>query len=64
MISPRLIPMMAEEGVFSIITSYLRLAGQNENILGFRADEYYWRDLGRPDDLKQAARDLVRWGGF
>ena len=56
--------MMAEEGIFSIITSYLRLAGQNENILGFRSDEYYWRDLGRPDDLKQAARDLGQWGGF
>jgi NDP-sugar pyrophosphorylase family protein len=62
-ISPRLIPMMAEEGIFSIITSYLRLAGQNENILGFRSDEYYWRDLGRPDDLKQAARDSGQWGG-
>jgi len=63
-ISPRFIPMMAEERIFSIITSYLRLAGQNENILGFRSDEYYWRDLGRPDDLQQAARDLGRWGGF
>ena len=56
--------MMTEEGVFSIITSYLRLAGQGEKILAFRADEYYWRDLGRPDDLKQAARELGQWGGF
>ena len=64
LISPRFIPMMAEEGIFSIITSYLRLAGQNENILGFRSDEYYWRDLGRPDDLKQAARDLEQWDGI
>ena len=63
-ISPRFIPLMTEEGIFSIITSYLRLAGQNQNILGFRSDEYYWRDLGRPDDLKQAARDLGQWGGF
>ena len=63
-ISPRFIPMMAEEGIFSIITAYLRLAGQNENILGFRSDEYYWRDLGRPDDLKQAVRELGQWGSF
>jgi NDP-sugar pyrophosphorylase family protein len=63
-ISPRFIPLMTEEGIFSIITSYLRLAGQNQNILGFRTDEYYWRDLGRSDDLKQAARDLGQWGGF
>jgi len=59
-ISPRLIPMMVEEGVFSIINSYLRLAGEDEKILAFRADEYYWRDLGRPDDLKQAARDFEK----
>lgn len=57
-ISPRLLPMMTEAGVFSIIDSYLRLAGQGENILAFRADEYYWRDLGKLDDLKQAAQDL------
>ncbi len=57
-ISPRLFAMMIEEGVFSIITSYLRLAAQGENILAFRADEYYWRDLGRPDDVVQAAQDL------
>ena len=49
---------MTEQGVFSIIASYLRLAAQGENILAFRADEYYWRDLGRVDDVKQAARDL------
>jgi len=57
-ISPRFLTMMIEEGVFSIITSYLRLAAHGEKILAFRADEYYWRDLGRPDDVRQAAQDL------
>jgi NDP-sugar pyrophosphorylase family protein len=57
-ISPRLLPMLTEEGVFSIIDVYLRLARQGEKILAFRADEYYWRDLGRPSDLSQAALDL------
>ena len=57
-ISPRLFAMMIEEGVFSIVTSYLRLAAHGENILAFRADEYYWRDLGRPDDVMRAAQDL------
>ena len=50
--------MMSEEGVFSILVSYLRLAGQGEKILAFRADEYYWRDLGKPENVRQAARDL------
>jgi NDP-sugar pyrophosphorylase family protein len=57
-ISPRLFEMMTEEGAFSIITSYLHLAAQGEQILAYRADEYYWRDLGRPDNLMQAAREL------
>lgn len=57
-VSPRLFAMMREEGVFSIITSYLRLAAQEERIMAFRADQYYWRDLGRPADLVQAAQDL------
>ena len=59
-ISPLLIRKMVEEGTFSIIKSYLHLAGQGEKILAFRTDEYYWRDLGRLDDLKRAARDLER----
>jgi NDP-sugar pyrophosphorylase family protein len=58
-ISPRLLSTLREEGVFSIIPSYLRLASQEEKILGFRADEYYWRDLGRSGDLVQAAKDLA-----
>ncbi len=57
-ISPRLFAMMIEEGVFSIITSYLHLAAHGEKILAFRADEYYWRDLGRLDNVTQAAQDL------
>ena len=57
-ISPRLLPMMAEDGVFSIINSYLRLAGQGEKILAFRADEFYWRDLGRPENVAQATEDV------
>jgi NDP-sugar pyrophosphorylase family protein len=57
-ISPRFLSMLSEEGGFSIITSYLHLAAQGEKIYAFRADEYYWRDLGRLDTLKQAAEDL------
>jgi NDP-sugar pyrophosphorylase family protein len=59
-ISPRLFPLMKEEGIFSIIDSYLRLAASGEKIAAFCADEYYWRDLGKPADLQQAAQDLER----
>jgi len=57
-ISPGLLLRLAEGGVFSIINSYLRLAGEGEKILAFRVDEFYWRDLGRPENLTQAAQDV------
>jgi NDP-sugar pyrophosphorylase family protein len=57
-ISPRLLPLMTEQDAFSIIDSYLRLAAQGEKILGFRADEFYWRDLGKPENIAQAELDV------
>jgi mannose-1-phosphate guanylyltransferase len=57
-ISKRLFKLMTEAGVFSIVDAYLRLAAQGEKIIAFRADEYYWRDLGTPESVAQAAREL------
>ena len=57
-ISPRLLEMLSEEGAFPIIAAYLRLAAQGENICAFRADKFYWRDLGKPENIAQAARDM------
>jgi NDP-sugar pyrophosphorylase family protein len=50
--------MMTEEGAFSIITSYLRIAALGGKIMAFRADEYYWRDLGTPENVLRAAQDV------
>jgi len=63
-ISPRLLTMITEEGVFSIIPCYLRLASQGEALLGFRADGSYWRDLGRPESIQQAEADLRDGAGW
>ena len=57
-ISPRLLAMMMEEGAFSIITSYMHLAARGEKIVSFAADEYYWRDLGTLDSVRQAAQEI------
>lgn len=57
-VSPRLFSLLTEDGAFSIIASYLRLAARGEKILAFRADKYYWRDLGKPENIAQAAQDL------
>jgi mannose-1-phosphate guanylyltransferase len=59
-ISSRLLSLITEEGGFSIIKSYLRLAARREKIMAFRADKSYWRDLGTLDSLMQAAEDLRR----
>ena len=59
-ISPAIFSRMSEEGVFSIITTYLRLAAENQNILAFRADSSYWRDLGTMEHLRQAEDDVDR----
>jgi NDP-sugar pyrophosphorylase family protein len=56
-ISNRFLRMMTEDGAFSIIASYLRLAEQGENIVAFRAEKSYWRDLGRPENVRQAELD-------
>lgn len=58
-LSPHIFAKMQESGVFSIITSYLRLAAAGERILAFPADAYYWRDLGRPEHLQAAEQDLA-----
>jgi NDP-sugar pyrophosphorylase family protein len=59
-LSPSIAGRLTETGTFSIITSYLRMAAEGEKITAFRADQYYWRDLGRPTDLAQADDDLKR----
>jgi NDP-sugar pyrophosphorylase family protein len=57
-LSPRIFTKMTESGAFSIIDAYLRLAAQGEKIASFRADGSYWRDLGRPEAVAQAAQDI------
>jgi len=57
-LSPQIFAKMAEEGAFSIIAAYLRLAAQEERIVAYRADESYWRDLGRPQSLIEFTQDL------
>jgi NDP-sugar pyrophosphorylase family protein len=62
-VSPQLFSNLTEQGTFSIIDAYLRLAAEGEKIVAFRADDCYWRDLGRPESIAQASDDL-RSGKF
>ncbi len=58
-LSPSIFSRMDAEGAFSIITTYLELAVRGERIVAFRANEYEWRDLGRPESVVRAARDIA-----
>ena len=60
MISPTMLERMTEEGAFSIIASYLRLAGDGKKIMAFRADGAYWRDLGTAESVMQLEEDIQR----
>ncbi len=61
-ISPAIFSAMTQEGAFAIIDAYLRLAVEGAKLGGFRADAYYWRDVGTADNLRQAEHD--REGGL
>jgi NDP-sugar pyrophosphorylase family protein len=57
-LSPRIFAKLTEQGAFSIIPAYLRLAAQGERIQSFNADAYQWRDLGTPASIAAATHDL------
>lgn len=46
-LSPAIFARLDKQGPFSIIESYLRLARENESILAFRIDDYFWQDMGK-----------------
>lgn len=58
-LSTRIFPMLTEQGPFPIFDAYLRLAAAGERILAFSAPDAYWRDLGRPESITEAARDIA-----
>jgi len=43
---------------FSSIDHYIRLAQQGHSVLGYVMEGWYWRDLGKPEDLEQADIDV------
>lgn len=56
-ISPALFDQMTEQGKFSIIDTYLRLAAEHP-IYSFPHDDDIWIDVGKPESL-EAAKGIV-----
>lgn len=57
-LSSRLLEKLPAADAFSIVDAYLQLAGQDEKIAAFLSDAYWWRDLGRPEDIRAAEREM------
>ena len=54
--SPALFPLVSEEGVFSSVDVWLRLAKEGRHIGAFRHDGGVWLDIGTPERLAAARR--------
>lgn len=59
-ISPEFLDLLTEDGVFSILDPYLRLAADGHRFAPFVADGYQWLDIGKPDQLAAAEQALER----
>ncbi len=57
-VDPRILSLMPEEKVFSIINFYLSIASK-EKITAFKHDETYWLDLGKVESLEKAEKLLI-----
>ena len=57
-ISPKIFNLIEESGRFSIIDVYLKLIEQGLPILGFPADQFYWKDIGKLETLDEIKYDL------
>ena len=56
MVAPSIFSLITEEGTFSTIPLYLRLA-QNHLLQGYPHDQDFWMDVGKPNELAEA--DLI-----
>lgn len=55
-IDPAIFSGMTETGSFPITQTYLRLAGEGEQIRAYCVDGSYWQDIGSAEKLEQARR--------
>ncbi len=55
LVEPKIFKLISENGPFSIIRLYLRLA-KNHTILAYEHDPAYWADIGTTEKLKRAGK--------
>jgi N-acetyl-alpha-D-muramate 1-phosphate uridylyltransferase len=59
-VEPALLDRITEQGAFSILEPYLRLAAEGERIAPHRVDGCTWLEVGSPERLEEARRHLAR----
>jgi NDP-sugar pyrophosphorylase family protein len=57
-VSPELLPLIIERGVFSILEPYLRLAGEGHCIAAFSIEDSLWLEIGNPARLAFARKTI------
>lgn len=57
-ISPKIFDYIEDGGRFSIVDVYLELIERGFPIIGFPADEFYWKDVGKLEVLDEMKNDL------
>ena len=61
-LSPSIFDELHEDGAFSLTRAYLRLAAEGRRIEAFRADEYFWADIGSASKLESVQRHVAAHG--
>lgn len=59
-LSPEIFDLIEEEGAFSILAPYLRLAGDGHRIVPYDISGSLWLEIGDPERLERARRILRR----
>lgn len=59
-VEPAFLDRLDEEGAFSIVTAYLRLAGAGHRIAAWDIGKATWMEVGDPERLERARRAVSR----
>lgn len=62
-ISPEIFDLLIEDGAFSIMRAYLRLAGAGHRIVPYEMSGALWLEIGDPERLERARRLMSRENG-
>jgi NDP-sugar pyrophosphorylase family protein len=57
-ISTKIFNFIEEHGRFSIVDIYLKLIEQGFPVIGFSADQFYWEDIGKLENLEEIHQNL------